>query len=152
MISPFSVETRDAFDQCFLCGKYPLNDALVEFRKRTGVRLNATDIASRKSQRGNLDAYEIFPDALYALKYLQSFHVVTLSNVVPWSFVDLAATEVGPLIKRNFYSFNIHFAKPDPRAFACVEAEVGFSECKFYMVGDSVSTDILPAYRRGWNE
>lgn len=148
MISSPSPYTRRCFDECFLCGNYSQKEAIAEFGNRTGIEITEKGLTNIGKKDSN--EYTIFPDALHALHALQSHYIITLSNAVPWSFVDIAATDTGALIRQNFYSFNIRFAKPDQRAFEYVENHTACTPDQFFMVGDSISTDILPAMRRGW--
>jgi HAD superfamily hydrolase (TIGR01549 family) len=90
----------------------------------------------------------LFDEVSATLEALAHCRCVALSNTARWLTTNLCGAEV--YLAKVFYSHDIRFAKPDPRAFRFVEKQLGARPENILMVGDSLTYDYQAARGAGW--
>lgn len=88
--------------------------------------------------------FEAFPGAVSAVHALTTYApVVTISNVCVLDADDSLRRIFQGAIAAEYRSFELGYAKPDPRAFLLAAARQGVSPSRVLHVGDSWDCDII---------
>ncbi len=110
-----------------------------------------TEIADAYA-RERLSALRLFPDALPVLKSLKKRYGLGLITNGP---ADVQSQEIEALGVGSFFDCvliegEIGIGKPEPEVFRRAEQELGWTSGEMLFVGNSYSSDILPAIEAGW--
>lgn len=97
-----------------------------------------------------LSSIRIYPDVVETLRALRSkgYRLALISNLAQ-PYVPTVRSLLGPLVDVEIYSCQVGAAKPRPKIFAAMCAQLDLAPNEILMVGDSQQSDIEGACRFG---
>lgn len=141
-------QVREHVCQCFLCGRYSLEEASNRFQHLTGF--DARPLLEEFMSTEECRVSSVYQDVFPVLSRLRNRQIVTLSNAASWDVADLSQLGLEAAISKSFFSFMVGAAKPDIKCFRTVELSLNRQASQIAMIGDSFNEDVLGAKHAGW--